>query len=77
MGNPIIMEFVAVKSSSEAYQGRVYMTSIDELNEEPYGQKISIVTGLDHNSLQITSINYVQVSRPTMQTRNKIGEIYT
>lgn len=56
------MEFVAVKSNSPAYQGRVYMTSIDELNEEPHGQKISIITGLDQHNLQINSINYVQVT---------------
>jgi hypothetical protein len=37
------------------------MTSIDEINTEPHGQKISIITGLDQNTLNINSINYVQV----------------
>jgi hypothetical protein len=47
--NPIIMEFVAVKSSSDRYRDRVYMTSIDEINAQPHGQKISIITGLDQS----------------------------
>ncbi len=55
------MEFVAVKSNSADYKDKVYMTSIDEINQEPHGQKISIITGLDQNQLNINSINYVQV----------------
>lgn len=59
--NPIIMEFISIKSNSQEYQDKIYMTSIDEINREPHGQKIAIVTGFDPTHLSINAINYVQV----------------
>lgn len=58
----MIIEFLAVKSSMKEYQDRLYITSIDKIISQPYGQKISLITGLDQARLSINSINYVQVS---------------
>jgi hypothetical protein len=55
------MEFICIKSNSQEYKDKVYMTSIDEINSDPHGQKIVIVAGFDPQHLSINTINYVQV----------------
>ena len=45
------------------YKDRVYMTSVDEISNEPHGQKIAILLGPHEDSPSINAINYVQVSQ--------------
>jgi hypothetical protein len=52
---------VPVKSDSSDYKDRVYMASVDEINRDPHGQKISIILGSNERHLSVNSINYVQV----------------
>ena len=60
--NPLIVEFVPIKSEYLEYTKRVYRTSLTEFVNYPHGEKIAIVVGSDLKTLHINSINYVQVT---------------